>query len=214
MPLNAAHVARSAHISRSFVAAIALAIAASRGAAQATSGATADVVRLPRIFADGVVLQRGVSIPVWGWAAPRTAVVVHLDARVARAVADTAGRWSVSFPALPAGGPHTLTVDAGGRQLTVRDVLVGDVWVASGQSNMEWSLGYATGGREAVAAAHDSLLREYKIPNSWADLPAADLTGGSWAPARLPRPRNVATSATRRRTGASERRVNTVAASL
>ena len=78
---------------------------------------------------------------------------------------------------------YLLTVAAGGRELAVRNLLVGDVWVASGQSNMEWRLADATGGPEAATAAGDSLLREFKVPISWADRPAQDLTGGSWAPA-------------------------------
>jgi sialate O-acetylesterase len=144
---------------------------------------TAGEVRLARLFSNGVVLQRGVGIPVWGWAAPRTPIVVTLAGRSARATADTAGRWSVRLPALPAGGPHTIVVHAAGAHATVSDVLIGDVWVASGQSNMEWRLADATGGREAAAAARDSLLREFKVPISWSEAPAADLTGGSWAPA-------------------------------
>ena len=163
-------------------AALAAPVALRAQAAPAGTTATGEL-RLHRLFSDGVVLQRGARIPVWGWATPGTPVTVRLGRRTARATANASGRWSASLPAMTAGGPHTLSVDAGGRKLTVANVLVGDVWVASGQSNMEWRLADATGGREAAASASDSLLREFKVPISWADRPAADLTGGSWAPA-------------------------------
>ena len=155
--------------------------ALAQGATEGSAGSSA--LRLARLFADGVVVQRGARTPVWGWAAPGTPVTVSFRGRTARDTADAAGRWSVSFAPSAAGGPFTIAVDAAGQRATVSDVMVGDVWVASGQSNMEWPLWGATNGKEAVAAAHDSLLREFKVPNSWAERPADDLTGGSWAPA-------------------------------
>jgi sialate O-acetylesterase len=147
------------------------------------AGQRADALRLPRIFQDGMVLQRGQRIPVWGWAPPGASVTVALDGRTARAVAGADGAWAVRFPALAAGGPHALRVEGAGARVEVADVLVGDVWVASGQSNMEWPLAQATGGREAAAAANDPLLREFAVPHSFADQPADDLQGGRWSPA-------------------------------
>ena len=140
-------------------------------------------LRLAKLFGDGMVVQRGARIPVWGWAAPGMAVAVRFNARVARATADSAGRWSVTFPASPAGGPYTLTADANGRHLAIGNVLIGDVWIASGQSNMEFPLSLATDAAREVAAAHDSLIREFKVPISWSEQPAMDIAGGSWAPA-------------------------------
>jgi len=89
-------------------------------------------LRLARLFGDGMVLQRDTRIPVWGWAAPGTRVSATLHGRSARATADSVGAWRVVFPALPAGGPYVLTVAGAGRRIAVHDVLVGDVWVASG----------------------------------------------------------------------------------
>ncbi len=140
-------------------------------------------IRLPRLFQDGMVLQRDARIPVWGWAAPGATLTVTLAGRTERAVADEEGEWSVHLPPLPAGGPHTLTVEGGATPVTIRDVLVGDVWVASGQSNMEWPLAAASNGAAAIAAANDSLIREFAVPHTWSETPQADLEGGSWAPA-------------------------------
>jgi sialate O-acetylesterase len=138
---------------------------------------------LPQIFQDGLVLQREVPITVWGWAAPGAPVRAVLHNEVAEVTADASGAWSAAFPALPAGGAYALTVSTGAQRKLVRDILVGDVWVASGQSNMEWPLARDAQGTEAVAAARDPLLREFAVPHTWAELPQVDLAGGSWAAA-------------------------------
>jgi sialate O-acetylesterase len=130
-----------------------------------------------------MVVQRGARIPVWGWATPGTKVTGRFRGAVAHGTADTSGRWMLTFPAAPAGGPHTLTVDAAGEQRTIGNVLVGDVWVASGQSNMEFTLSGATNAAAEIAAAHDSSIREFKVPVGWAEQPAPDVAGGEWRPA-------------------------------
>ncbi|WP_115553594.1 sialate O-acetylesterase [Xanthomonas arboricola] len=135
---------------------------------------------LPLLFADGAVLQRDQPMPVWGWASPNAAITVSFDGKRATAKADAKGTWKVSLPAHKAGGPYVLSVQGDGGQLQVRDVLVGDVWLASGQSNMEWPLAQASDGPQAVAAANDPQLRHFKVPKSWSVQPEARLTGGEW----------------------------------
>ncbi|HEU0052125.1 MAG TPA: sialate O-acetylesterase [Longimicrobium sp.] len=143
--------------------------------AQDTAG-----VRLARIFGDGMVVQRGAPVAVWGWAPPGSAVRVTLAGHAAAATADAEGRWSARLPALRAGGPHELTVAQGERRIVLHDVLVGDVWVASGQSNMEWPLAEVRDGEREIAAANDPRIRHFTVPHSWAERPADDLSGGSW----------------------------------
>jgi sialate O-acetylesterase len=140
-------------------------------------------LRLHRLFGDGMVLQRDAPVPVWGWAAPGTAVAASLGGRTARATADAAGGWRVSLPAMKAGGPHEIVVEGGGRRVAVRDVLVGDVWVASGQSNMEWTVAASTNAAREIAAARDPQLRHFKVPTSWSWSPERDLAGGRWTAA-------------------------------
>ncbi|AOD15157.1 sialate O-acetylesterase [Xanthomonas fragariae] len=135
---------------------------------------------LPLLFADGAVVQRDQPMPVWGWAAPNAAITVGFDGKRASAKADATGQWKVSLPAHNAGGPYVLSVQGDGGQLQVRDVLVGDVWLASGQSNMEFALAQASDGPQAVAAANDPQLRHFKVPKSWSVQPQAGLTGGDW----------------------------------
>jgi len=163
--------------------ALLLLVAALGARAQAQDDAGSGALRLPRIFADGMVVQRDARIPVWGWAAPGTRVSVTIGRRGAQAIADATGSWRVALPALGAGGPHQLRVAAGDAAIVVRDVLIGDVWVASGQSNMELEVRAADSATDEIAQAHDSLIRQFKVPLSWADAPAADLAGGSWAAA-------------------------------
>ena len=135
---------------------------------------------LPLLFADGAVLQRDQPMPVWGWASPNAAITVSFDGKRATARADAQGAWKVTLPAHTAGGPYVLSVQGDGGQLQVRDVLVGDVWLASGQSNMEWPLAQASDGPQAMAAANDPQLRHFKVPKSWSVQPETRLTGGAW----------------------------------
>lgn len=96
-------------------------------------------VRLPQIFGDHMVLQREQPIPVWGWADPGEDVSVELGGKAVSTVAGDDGRWMVKLRAQQAGGPVELTVK-GKNSLTLTDVVVGEVWLCSGQSNMEWTV--------------------------------------------------------------------------
>lgn len=128
-------------------------------------------MRLSALFSDHMVLQRDLAIPVWGWAAPGEAITVELAGKSAKATAGADGRFGVSLPALPAGGPHTLVV-RGAATVTVRDVLIGDVWVCSGQSNMEWPLEMSTGGAAAIAESDRPTMRLFTVPKRTELLPA------------------------------------------
>lgn len=132
--------------------------------------------RLPALFGDGMVLQRDVAIPVWGWAKPGERVTVELAGSHASAVADVSGEWSLRLPALPAGGPHTLVVAGEGRRV-VSDVMVGEVWFASGQSNMEWTLKDSDDAAAEIAAADHPRARVFRVQRAVADEPRADFEG-------------------------------------
>src|SRR5690348_12251861 len=100
-------------------------------------------VKFARLFSDHVVLQRQKPIPVWGWAKPGEKVKVTLAGQTIDVKADAAGKWQVSFKSLEAGGPHSLQASAKSGSATVNDVLIGEVWLCSGQSNMEWPVSAA-----------------------------------------------------------------------
>jgi len=150
-------------------------------AALAALAGGAQAVELPRVFGDGMVLQRDQPILVWGRADPGAGIDVALGDDRARATADAAGEWRVQLPARAAGGaPLLLRVDDGKAPLELRDVLVGDVWLASGQSNMEWPIAQSADAEAEIARATDPLIRHFKIPKSWAGLPQWQLAGGEW----------------------------------
>lgn len=138
------------------------------------------MIELPALISDGAVLQRDHRIPIWGKAPANTAVSVTLGDRTQSVSSNNEGHWSVNFSALPAGGPVTLTVSAGQQSRQVQNLYVGDVWVVSGQSNMEFTLRDAQGAEAEMAAADIPQVRHYKVPLSWSATPEADLAGGQW----------------------------------
>jgi sialate O-acetylesterase len=121
------------------------------------------------LFTDGAVLQRGVPVPVWGTAEDGEAVTVKFQDQAVTTTAKD-GKWMVKLAELKAGGPFTLTIE-GKNKVEVADVLVGDVWICSGQSNMEWTLAKAAEVEAAKATADDSMLRLYTVPKAVSDEP-------------------------------------------
>ena len=112
------------------------------------------------LFSDHMVFQRNVKLPVWGWAVPGTRVKVELAGNSAPAVAGKDGKWMVWLPPLKAGGPYDLIVD-GPDKITVKDVLVGDVWICSGQSNMEMPVRNCMDKEKEFAAANYPEIRQF-----------------------------------------------------
>ncbi len=151
----------------------------SAGAATLPPVATAQL-SLPRLFADGMMLQRDFPVHIWGKAAPGAAVSVSLDDAAYEATADVQGRWDLLLPALPAGGPHSMSVRSGTQTIGIQDILAGDIWVASGQSNMEWPVENVINAEQEVASANDPMIRHFFVPHSWAETPEETLAGGEW----------------------------------
>ena len=146
----------------------------------ALPGASAHGVELPRIFSDGMVLQRDQPIPVWGRCDGCERVIVTFAGTAAEARADATGRWRVQLPAQPAGGAHVMRIDDGTGSKELQDVLVGDVWLASGQSNMEWSIAASNDADAEMRRSTDSLVRHFKVPHAWSGEPQWQLAGGEW----------------------------------
>ncbi|KQM88690.1 hypothetical protein ASE67_02845 [Sphingomonas sp. Leaf23] len=164
---------------RSFTGwAVGLTAALLAGSAPALAQATAP--SFANIFADHAVLQRDRPITVWGTAAPGETVTVRLAERSVTAVAGRDGKWRAVLPAMKAGGPYTLSVGgaAGTPAQQLSDVLVGDVFLCGGQSNMEFQIRHAT-GLEVVPSSNDAQLRFVTIPDTSVPAPAADLPARS-----------------------------------
>ena len=132
-------------------------------------------VSLPAVFSDHAVLQRDRPIPVWGKAAPGRRVTVRFAGQTKGAVADGEGRWMLRLDPVPAGGPHKLAVWAGLERVLRKDILVGDVWVCSGQSNMQFPVSGTLNAEVEVADANYPGLRLMTVPQKLAELPQDDV---------------------------------------
>lgn len=141
------------------------------------SVATADV-KLPGIFGDHMVLQRELPLPVWGWADAGEKVTVTLGDQSATATADADGKWSVKLPALSGGGPLALKVQ-GANVVTIQDVLVGEVWLCSGQSNMAMAVNGCLNKEAELAAAELPQIRMFTVARKTAEEPQTNC-GGNW----------------------------------
>ena len=131
-------------------------------------------VRLPKVFGPHMVLQRDQPIVVWGWAQPGEKLTVTFAAAKAGATANDRGEWRVSLPAQAAGGPHVLTV-SGSSEVRCDDVLVGEVWLCSGQSNMEMGIKSCRDAEAEIAAANFPNIRLLMVPNRWTPMPQSDI---------------------------------------
>lgn len=115
------------------------------------------------LFSDNMVLQREVKTPVWGWTTPGTEVTVELDGKTVTSTAGDDGKWLVELPAHKAGGPLVLKV-SGPENLELKNVMLGDVWVCSGQSNMEMGIGPCLNGKDEIATADYPNIRLFTVP--------------------------------------------------
>lgn len=119
---------------------------------------------------NNMVLQRGIADPVWGWCAPGRTVSVSINGKAAKATANADGKWMAHVGPLAPGGPYTLTV-SGPQTVTLRNVLVGDVWICSGQSNMEFGIGNTLNGAQEIAHASYPNIRLFLVTKTAADSP-------------------------------------------
>lgn len=126
---------------------------------------------LPAFFSDGMVLQRDTDIRIWGKAAPGSTVVVKWQGKASEVKADRSGQWRFEDAPLSAGGPHVLQAISEKDTLTVRDILIGDIWICSGQSNMEWSVLKSQDAEAEIAAADFPDIRLFDLPRQGAFKP-------------------------------------------
>lgn len=136
-------------------------------------------VRLPQIFRSNMVLQRDAPLKIWGWASPGEDITVMLGVRSGSAKTDKNGRWQVELPAMEAGGPYEMIVQ-GKNKIILSDLLMGDVWICSGQSNMQWRIdqtGYAEKDSLFIKTAK---VRLFTVHFDMDYMPREDLKGKGW----------------------------------
>ena len=136
-------------------------------------------ISLPYIFSDNMVLQRGQKIPVWGFSSPNETIKVAFKKQLKETKANEKGEWMVYLNQEKAGGPYLLTV-SGKNKITFKNVLIGDVWLASGQSNMEWNLAATEGYDNELNQTKFPLIRHIKINKKINSLPQNNVTETHW----------------------------------
>ncbi|HEY8665132.1 MAG TPA: sialate O-acetylesterase [Tepidisphaeraceae bacterium] len=136
-------------------------------------------VRLNPLFSDNMVLQRDMMLPIWGTAAPGENFTLTFGEQTAKVTADDSGAWRAELAAMKASKePRELKIEAK-KPITLRNILVGEVWIACGQSNMDFPLSNADGGNEAAAAADFPTIRRYRTAQRMAEKPQ-DTAPGKW----------------------------------
>lgn len=140
-------------------------------------------LELPWLLSDDAVLQQNEPIPFWGTASANSPVAIEFAGEKQQVQSDAKGNWNTRFPSLKAGGPYQLSISSGNESITVNNILIGDIWVVSGQSNMEWPLRNTDGAEAEISSTSNEQIRHFKIPKSWAVSPAGKLAGGEWLPA-------------------------------
>lgn len=139
-----------------------------------------EAVTLPKIFSDNMVLQRDLPIAIWGWAGKGESLIISFNGQKVKAKADAQGNWAVSLKAMSHGGPYSMTVTGKSSQLTFNNILVGDVWVCSGQSNMEWTVANTNNAAQEITEGNYPNLRLFTVQKSVSFQVEKDLQGYEW----------------------------------
>jgi len=138
-------------------------------------------VRLPLLISDGMVLQRDTKLDIWGWASAGEKIIIKFNNKTFRTITDTDGKWKIIIPAMKAGGPYTMKV-SGNNDIQIKDILIGDVWFCSGQSNMVLSMERVKEKYpDIIACADYPEIRNFFVPTaSDVKMVHDDLPGGKW----------------------------------
>lgn len=139
-------------------------------------------LRLPKLISDGMILQRDKKVKIWGWALPEEKVTVHFLDKSYSTVANSDGKWEVTLPELKAGGPYFMVIEASQKSITINNILIGDVWVCSGQSNMVLPMERVKDiYEEEIYSCDNPFIRQFTVPDSYNFKgPQEDLPQGSW----------------------------------
>lgn len=136
-------------------------------------------VKLPQLFSDGIVLQRNKPIPVWGWADANEKIEVHFKNQIVKTKADKNGKWILKLKAEHAGGPFKLIIK-GKNTITINNVLVGEVWICSGQSNMQFQVGASKNAKEELNDADYPMIRHFMVERNMSSQLKNDVPDTKW----------------------------------
>ncbi len=141
---------------------------------------SASSLQLGKIFGSNMVLQRDMFIPIWGKAEPGAHIHIFFAGWQASTTTKACGNWKILLPEYAAGGPYEMTVSGPDTTITFTNVNIGDVWIASGQSNMQWTVKDSKNAEQEIAAANYPNIRLFYVPRHVSGLPEWDVSGGEW----------------------------------
>ncbi len=137
-------------------------------------------VRMPLLFSDGMVLQRNKPIPVWGWADANEKIEVRFNNQIKTITADSNGKWMLKLDPEKEGGPFELII-TGKNKIVIKDVLLGEVWICSGQSNMEFQVYKTMNAKAEIDDSNYPMIRHFGVAQDLSGSPKEDLKAGKWA---------------------------------
>lgn len=141
-------------------------------------------IKLPRLISDGMILQRDTKVKIWGWASPKEKIQLDFNHKTYKAETNAEGKWTIVLPSQKAGGPYEMTLK-GSNTIILKNILFGDVWVCSGQSNMELPMDRLKDKyKEVIAKAENSNIRQFLVPDQYYFAnEKEDFTSGEWVSA-------------------------------
>ncbi len=137
------------------------------------------IVKLPQVISSNMVLQRNAPVKIWGMAKKREVVTIFFNGQTIKTRAGRKGKWQVLLKSMKAGGPFKMTIQ-GKNKIILDNILIGDVWICSGQSNMEMSVARSNDAEAEIAAANYDKIRLFTVPKSISNVPKSDMAEGSW----------------------------------
>jgi sialate O-acetylesterase len=137
-------------------------------------------IKLPRIFSDHMVLQRETPLKVWGWGTPGETIKITFNGQSLQTKVAKSGAWNVMLKPMSHGGPFEMNISAKSGSLTLKDILIGDIWLGSGQSNMEWTLQNTSDAANEIPQANYPKIRLFTVEKDQSHQPKDDLKSGQW----------------------------------
>ena len=137
-------------------------------------------VKLPRIFSSNMVLQQGIEIPVWGWADKSERITIEFKGETYKAKANKEGKWMVKLPSQEYGGPYSIAIAGKKNKIQFDNVMIGEVWICSGQSNMEMPVELCNNPEREIPAAVYPDIRFFTVPRVTSKYPMSDIESGQW----------------------------------
>ncbi|WP_255025357.1 sialate O-acetylesterase [Coprobacter tertius] len=138
-------------------------------------------IKLPGIFSNNMVMQRNSPVKIWGTADKKEPVEITFKGEKYKTRANSKGEWQVTLPAMSHGGPFTLEIKGKKNTITLQNIMIGDIWLCSGQSNMEWPVSFALNGKEEIKSADYPNIRLYNVPQKMEIVPMNNINA-KWEP--------------------------------